>query len=350
VAPRGKFSETVSQRRPTIHDVARRAKVSKSLVSMVTRGEPGVSPASREAVLEAIEELDYRPNLMARSLVQRRTRIFGVMISDLRNPFFGAVVSGVQERALELGYQILFNTGDRDPLLEESAIESLLQLRVDGLILASPRVDEAVLARAAATVPVVVLNRHTTGEATDSVTNDNVRGARLAVEHLAGLGHRRIAFISGGTGAGARIRTEGYRLAMNELGLGENIFIVEGAHTEEGGERGARALLETQPLPTAVFASNDLCAIGAMNALEEAGLRIPQDISLIGYDNTSLAALRHISLSSIHQPGGEMGRSAVDRLSERVASQRIAPRHDVVAPSLVVRSTTAPPRRDGGTA
>jgi len=219
-------------------------------------------------------------------------------------------------------------------------------LRVDGLILASPRVDDAVVARAAAAVPVVVLNRETSDDATDSVTNDNISGARLAVEHLAGLGHRRIAFISGGPGAGARIRAEGYRLAMQHLGLGEHVLIADGAHTEDGGERGARTILENRPLPTAIFASNDLCAIGAMNALEEAGLRIPQDISLIGYDNTSLAALRHISLSSIHQPGGDMGRSAVDRLAERIASERTAPRHDVVAPSLVVRSTTAPPRHE----
>jgi len=273
---------------------------------MVTRGEEGVSPESRRAVLEAIEELDYRPNLMARGLVQRRTRLFGVMISDLRNPFFSSVVSGIQDRANELGYQVLFNTGDRDPTLEERAIESLLELRVDGLILASPRVDDPVVARAAATVPVVVLNRETTDEATDSVTNDNITGARLAIEHLVGLGHSRIAFISGGSGSGGRIRVEGYRLAMVELGLADHIQIAEGAHTEDGGERGAREILTTRPLPTAIFASNDLCAIGAMNALEEAGIRIPEDISLIGYDNTSLAALRHISLSSIHQPGRDM--------------------------------------------
>ena len=167
---------------------------------MVTRGEAGVSAESRRAVLEAIEALDYRPNLMARGLVERRTRLFGVTISDLRNPFFSSVVSGIQDRANELGYQVLFNTGDRDPVLEERAIESLLELRVDGLILASPRVDDTVVARAAAAVPVVVLNRETTDDATDSVTNDNITGARLAIEHLVGLGHRRIAFISGGSG------------------------------------------------------------------------------------------------------------------------------------------------------
>ena len=346
MSPRGESPKTPSQHRPTILDVAHRAKVSKSLVSMVTRGESGVSPESRRAVLEAIKDLDYRPNLMARGLVQRRTRLFGVMISTLRNPFFSSVVSGIQDRANELGYQVLFNTGDRDPALEERAIESLLDLRVDGLILASPRVDDEVVTRAAAAVPVVVLNRETTDDATDSVTNDNITGARLAVEHLVGLGHSRIAFISGGRGSGARIRADGYRQAMLDFDLADEIQVSDGAHTEEGGERGAREILATRPLPTAIFASNDLCAIGAMNILEEAGIRIPEDISLIGYDNTTLAALHHISLSSIHQPGGDMGRSAVDRLSERLASERTASRHDVVTPGLVVRSTTGPPRDD----
>ena len=346
MSPRGKRHTISSHRRPTILDVARRAKVSKSLVSMVTRGEAGVSPTSRKAILDAIAELGYRPNLMARSLVQRQTRIFGVMISDLRNPFFGSVVAGIQNRARELGYQVLFNTGERDPALEESAIESMLELRVDGLILASPRVDDEVVDRVATAVPLVLINRDSDSDATDTVNNDNAHGVRLAIEHLADLGHRRIALISGGSGAAARARTEGYRRAMDALGLAAHILVVDGAHTEEGGERGARELLTAHRLPTAIFASNDLCAVGAMNALDEEGVRIPHDVSLIGFDNTSLAALRHISLSSIHQPGGDMGRSAVDRLAERLANQRTTARHDVVTPSLVVRSTTAPPRPD----
>ena len=344
VSPRGKPSKPQSQSRPTIHDVARRAKVSKSLVSMVTRGDDGVSTEKREAILEAIEELNYRPNVMARSLVERRTRILGVMVSNLRNPFFGGVVSGIQARAAELGYRVLFNTGDREPELEEEAIESFLELSVDGLVLASPRVSDEIIAQAGHSVPVVVLNRNPVDESSDSVTNDNITGARLAVEHCVSFGHRDIAMITGGTSAAAQVRREGYLRAMREFDLGEHALTVEGAHTEEGGYRGAQALLKMKPLPTAIFASNDLCAIGAMNALEEAGLSIPADVSLVGYDNTSLAALRHIELTSIHQPGADMGRSAVDRLSERIGGERTTPRHDVVAPSLVVRSTTGPPR------
>jgi DNA-binding LacI/PurR family transcriptional regulator len=344
VSPSGKSRDVGSQSDPTILDVARRAGVSKSLVSMVTRGEPGVSDEKRRAILDAIEELGYRPNAMARSLVQRRTRMLGVMISDLRNPFFGAVVSGIQERAVELEFRVLFNTGDRDPDFEEMAIESFLELRVDGLILASPRVTDEFIARVGQVVPVVVLNRDTSDETSDSVTNDNIAGAHLAVELCVSFGHRRIAFIEGGAGAGARMRLQGYLRAMREFDLGDEIVTVAGKHTESGGYQGATELLKMKPLPTAVFASNDLCAIGAMNAFEEAGLGIPTDVSLIGYDNNRMAALRHISLTTVDQPGDDMGRSAIDRLAERIDGNRTVPCHDVVAPSLVVRSTTGPPR------
>jgi DNA-binding LacI/PurR family transcriptional regulator len=313
---------------------------------MVTRGEDGVSAEKREAILEAIEELNYRPNVMARSLVERRTRILGVMVSNLKNPFFGGVVSGIQARAAELGYRVLFNTGDRKRELEEQAIENLLELSVDGLVLASPRVSDETVAEAAKLAPVVVLNRNTVDDTSDSVTNDNIAGARLAVEHCVSFGHRRIALITGGDSVAAQVRREGYLRAMREFNLAEDILIVEGAHNEDGGYLGAQELLKMKRLPTAVFASNDLCAIGAMNALEEAGLRIPDDVSLVGYDNNTLASLRHIELTSIDQPGEDMGRSAVDRLSERINGERTDPRHDVVVPSLVVRSTTGPPRDD----
>jgi DNA-binding LacI/PurR family transcriptional regulator len=313
---------------------------------MVTRGQPGVSDEKRQAILDAIDALGYRPNAMARSLVQRHTRILGVMISNLRNPFFGAVVSGIQTRASELDFRVLFNTGDRDPVLEEEAIESFLELRVDGLVLASPRVEDEFIERIGLSVPIVVLNRDTSNGTSDSVTNDNIAGAFLAVEHCLSFGHRSIAFIEGGAGAGARMRLQGYLRAMREFDLEDEIVTVRGEHTENGGYHGATELLKMKTLPTAVFASNDLCAIGAMNAFEDAGLRIPGDVSLVGYDNNQIAALRHISLTTIDQPGDDMGRSAIDRLAERIDGDRTDPRHDVVAPSLVVRTTTGPPRFD----
>ena len=310
---------------------------------MVIRGEEKVSATSRKAVLEAASELGYRPNLMARSLVQRRTRIVGVMVSDLSNPFFGDVVSGIQKQAAELGYRVLFTTGDRQHEREMEAIENLLELWVDGLILAGPRIDQESIGRTGRSVPVVVLHRPTSDPSSDSVTNDDRAGAQIAVDYCHSLGHVRIAHIDGGTGAGAQERREGYEQAMHGLGLEEHIILIPGGFTEPRGYHGAQELLSKRPLPTAVFAANDLCAIGAINAFEEAGLGIPSDISVIGYDNTSLAALRHVSLTSIHQPSADMGQMAVDRLFERIDKGRTEPKHEVVAPSLVIRNTTGPP-------
>jgi DNA-binding LacI/PurR family transcriptional regulator len=332
------------RKRPTILDVAGVAGVSKSLVSMVIRGDDRVSLERRQAVLDAIADLNYRPNAMARGLVQRRTRIVGLVISDLRNPFYGGVVTGIQEQALESNYKVMISTGERRVELEEDAIESFLELRVDGLILATSQIDDHAIARASASVPVVVLNRETSDAASDSITNDNLMGAEIAVEHCHSLGHRQIAHVHGGPSAAARARREGYERSMGRLGLDEEIRIFDGGFTEDGGYRGGRALLARKPLPTAVFAANDLCAIGVLNALEEAAYTIPGDVSLVGYDDTSLAALRHVSLTSIHQPGEDMGRLAVARLLERIHEGRTEPRHDIVSPSLVVRSTTGPPR------
>ena len=340
--PNSRHRRDAPKRRPTIRDVASRAGVSKSLVSLVIRGDSRVAEKSREAVLKAAAELDYRPNAMARSLVQRRTRIVGVMVSDLSNPFFGDVVSGIQEQARQLGYKVLFSTGDRQQKLEVEAIEGLLELRVDGLILAGPRIELQKIDRFGRSVPLVVLHRPTTEASSDSVTNDDVAGAEIAVEHCASLGHTRIAHIDGGPGAGAEGRREGYERAMHRLGLQEHVLIVPGGFTEAKGRKGAQELLGKRPLPTAVFAANDLCAIGALDAFEESGLAIPSDLSLIGYDNTSVAALRHVSLTSIHQPSIEMGRMAVERLFERIDQGRTEARHEVVSPSLVVRDTTGP--------
>lgn len=338
----------VSNRRskPTILDVAKRAGVSKSLVSMVIRGDDRVSPIRRDAVLEAIADLGYRPNAMARGLVQRTTRIIGVVVSDLRNPFNGDVVAGILNEAASFGYKALVNTSDRQKGLEVDAIESFLELRVDGLVLATSRIDDQTIGHASGAVPVVVLGRKTSDDFTDSLTIDNEMGAEIAVDHCVDLGHRAIAHIAGREGIAARRRRTGYERAMGRHGLTDHMTIVDGGFTEAGGYRGGQLLLQQKTLPTAVIAANDLCAIGVLNALEEAGLEIPGDVSLVGYDNTSLAALRHVSLTSIHQPGEDMGRKAMDLLFERIHEGRTQPRHEVVAPSLVVRSTTAPPRSE----
>jgi len=331
--------------RPTILDVAELAGVSKSLVSLVLRHAPSVSDERREAVLRAAEELGYRPNAVARSLVSRRTSVIGVVLSDLHNPFFVEVVDGIEEQAAASAYRALFNTGGRSAAGEASAVETLLQLRTDGVVLVSTVLSGPDILEVAKTTPVVLVARPSRWSTVDSVTNDDRTGARLAVDHLASLGHRRIAHIDGGVGAGAAARRTGYLEAMQQLGLAAHARVVPGDYTEDGGAAGVRAILRAGRRPSAIFAANDLAAVGTLQALEEHGLRVPADVSLVGYDNTSLAALRHIGLTTIDQPRREMGAAAIRLLLERLTAERDRARHVVVSPGLVVRRTTAAPSR-----
>jgi DNA-binding LacI/PurR family transcriptional regulator len=339
------MSRARSNRPATILDVAARAGVSKSLVSRVVRGEAAVSEASRQAVLSAAEELGYRANAVARSLVQRRTYNVGVVVSDLHNIFFAEVLDGVYAAAAQLGYRAFITTGNRDPDAEKQALDQLLELRADGVILAGPRITADVVKAAARTVPIAVVGSNLRLRGVDVVVDDDVRGAELAVKHLAGLGHRDIAMIDGGEGAGAAERRAGYERAMARLGLRARVRIEPGDFTESGGHEGARRLIAEGRRPTAIFASNDQSAVGALNAINEAGLRVPEDVSLIGYDNTALAALRHISLTTIHQPRNQIGEMAVKAVIRRIERLGAPARHHVLAPQLVVRSTTGRPGR-----
>ncbi len=327
--------------RPTILDVAERAGVSKSLVSLVMRHSPHVSEEKRSAVLEAARELGYRPNAVARSLVRQRSYVLGVMLSNLHNPFFADVVDGIEERSLATGYRALFNSGKRVPQREAAALETLLELQTDGLILAGTLLDSKTIEKAGSSVPVALIARATRSSIVDSVSGDDRAGARMAVEHLHSLGHQHIAHIDGGRGAGARRRRSGYEAAMRKHGL--EPMVVTGSYTEEGGARGVRQLLDDGRRPTAIFAANDLAALGALQALSESDHSVPDDVSLMGYDNAWLAGLQHISLTTVDQPRHQLGATAVELLIERLDEGRTEPRHVVLTPTLVVRATTGPP-------
>lgn len=329
--------------RPTIVDVARKAGVSKSLVSLVMRGASNVSETSRQAVLEAAEELGYRPNAVARSLVQQRSFVIGVMVSDLSNPFFIDVIQGATDAARVAGYRALVNTGGREKDNEEDAIETLLRLQVDGLVLAGSIVDSRFIERVGAEVPTVVTNRASRSRVIDSIVIHDRKGAAMAVDHLVGLGHRKIAHITGGRGAGARNRLTGYRQAMKRHGLEGEIRVVPGAYTEEGGAEGVGRLMAEGVEFTAIIAPNDLAALGVLEALGATGLRVPDDVSVVGYDDTFLAGLGHIDMTSVRQDARLMGAQAVEMLIERADGQRTTTDHIVLEPTLTIRSSTAPP-------
>jgi DNA-binding LacI/PurR family transcriptional regulator len=282
---------------------------------------------------------------VARSLVSKRTNVIGVMLSDLHNQYFVEVVDGIEAEAHSADYRALINTGGRQAEREWDAVETLLQLRTDGVILAGTVLPSSRILAAAAAVPLVLVARSSRSSSVDSVANDDRAGARMAVEHLLGLGHRRVAHVDGGEGAGAQARRRGFLEAVRDAGLPDEPVVVRGDYTEAGGAEGVDRLLALGRPPTAVFVSNDLAAVGALHALERRGLRVPEDVSVVGYDNTGLADLGHIDLTTIDQPKRRLGATAVQLLLDRLATGRPRARHVVLAPSLVVRGTTAPPGR-----
>lgn len=331
--------------RPTIHDVASRAGVSKSLVSLALRGSPKVSERSRSVILAAAAELGYRPNAAARSLADRRSHTVGVLVLDLHNPVFAQILDGVQSEVRAHGYSTMLVTGGADPTLEQAEVEKLLEFQVEGLIVIAHRMPARVLRALARECPLVVITRRdVTGAGIDTVSNDDVAGARLAVAHLVGLGHRRIVHVSGGDNRISLDRRQGYLDEMAAAGLESQALVVEGGLTDASGYSAAVTALAISPPPTALFVANDMSALGAIAAVQEQGLSVPDDVSVVGYDGMSLGALRTLSLTTVAQPLSEMGARAAQRLFARIDDPSARSVQVGVDATLVRRGSTGPPR------
>jgi DNA-binding LacI/PurR family transcriptional regulator len=327
-------------RNPTLEDVARRAGVSRALVSLALRNSTRVAAETRQIIFAAATEIGYRPNLAARNLASNRTATIGVLLNDLHNPFFAEVYDGVNDASLSAALRVLLTTASGSTkAAERSAIESMMQHRVDGIVLVSPRLPAGEITELAAHIPISVVGRVVRDASVDCVTNDDEYGASLAVSHLHELGHTRIVHIDGGNGAGANARRVGFEKAVTHFNMRADIM--EGDFTEAAGSAAARKLVKRKLLPTAVFAANDLVAVGAIDVLGQAGHCVPGDVSVMGYDNTAIARMTHLSLTSIEQPTHDMGRIAVELLKERIGG-RTEQRIEQVEPTLIVRKTTGP--------
>jgi DNA-binding LacI/PurR family transcriptional regulator len=330
----------------TIYDVAARAGVSKSLVSLVLQRSPRVSEQRRAAVLAAIQELDYRPSTAAVSLAGTRSRTIGVVLDDFRNQWFVDLLTGLRESLQDQGHRLVvadrfLNTG-----LDVSPVEGFLSMRVEGLVIAGEPDPDLVVP---ASTPVVVAGGRAALPRADTVANDDLAGGRMAAEHLIELGHVRLGFV-GGQSAASDARLEGWRAGIAaELATGgttgasvSGVAVVLAADvTEETGVTGTHRLLDEHPDVTAVFAANDVTALGAMSAIAERGLRVPEDISVIGYDDTPIAASRYVGLTSIDDRSIDIGRGAGARLLERIADPALPTTEVLVEPRLVARRTTA---------
>ncbi|AXG81700.1 LacI family DNA-binding transcriptional regulator [Streptomyces paludis] len=325
--------------RPRLEEVAARAGLSTASVSLVLRGAPGPSERTRKRVLQAAADLGYRPDRNASLLARRRSRLLGVLV-DMRSAFHAELVEDLYVSAEAIGYDLVLSTVTRTRD-EAKAVETLLDFRCEALILLGAEAPAARLAALGQRLPVVVVGRRVGGADLDVVRTADEDGVAQTVGHLAGLGHRSIAFVDGGKGVIAADRRRGYRGAMRRHHLDEHIRIVPGDHTEESGERAARRLLADGGPPTAVVASNDRCAVGVLATLSRAGVDVPGAVSVVGYDDSALSRLACFDLTTVSQNAADQARHAVTAAVERLDEGRTEPREIVLAPRLVVRGTTA---------
>lgn len=330
----------------TIKDVARHASVSVTTVSHVVNKTRFVSELSRSRVEQAIRELGYVPSAVARSLQRSATNTLGMLIPNSSNPYFAEIVRAIEDRCFGAGYNLLLCNTDDEPRRQGMVLQVLAERRVDGLIVVSSGEDPALpQLLSGLRVPTVMVDREINTLPCDLVETAHMQGALLAVQHLTTLGHRRIACIGGPAGvATADQRAEGWRMALAGLGLSSAELLHPGDFTSEGGYAAMHAILRQSPRPSAVFAANDLMAIGALCAAHECGVSVPDALSLVGFDDIELARFACPPLTTVAQPRQRIANLTVDMLLERIEGRRQEPRKVVLQPELRVRASSAPYR------
>ncbi len=336
----------------TLVELSQLLKVSPATISRALNRPEMVSPEVRERVLAAVSEHSYRPNGIARSLRKGKTQTVGLVVSDLQNPFYSGIVKAIEHALSAHGYSCVVCDASESQGKEQRALKLLGELKVSGIVHGFSGSGSDELERLGLDgIPIVEVDRASGMPGTDTVLLDNVKGARAAVDHLIGLGHERIGMVSGPphltTGRG---RHEGYVASLGAAGMSvDESLIAYGDFKEASGERATRQLLSLPEPPTALFVANNEMAAGALSAIQEAGLRLGSDLSLVAFDDVRWARYVNPPLTVVAQPIQEMGRAAAELLLERFAGRR-EPVRRVFEPTLIVRHSTARPLVTGPSA
>jgi len=329
--------------RPTIYDIARLAGVSTATVSKVFNQTGNISEKTRRRILEISRELNYQPNVLASALNGKKTFSLGLLIPDMVNPFFAELARNVEDRAQELGFNLIICNTDNDMKKEVKYIQLLRQKSVDGIIVATGvRNDEFLKELIDQNVPVALVAREMSVLATSTVLVDDFAGGYNATRHLIDLGHKRIAVIAESMSvSSSKERVRGYRHALEEAGLvyAEELVAASDFSIESGRET-AQAILRQAERPTAIFACNDLLAIGAMQAAKELGIRVPEELSVVGFDNTILASITDPPMTTVAQPIRAMGHQVVDLIVSEINETSTVKQRVVLLPELIVRQST----------
>lgn len=327
-----------------IRDIAKETGVSTATVSHVINNTRFVSEETRQKVLKVIERSGYTPNAHARNLASKNNHTFGLILSDISNPFFPDLVKSIQERAIELGYDITMANTNYDPDRTVASVQRMLEQRVSGVAVMTSEMDGALVKRLAAReIAVVFLDVGQVGQFVSNIVVNYEKGIRAGVEHLLELGHRRIAYISGPLRLkSAQRRHLAFKRTMKkyESSLHTEPFFYEGDFKASGGRQAVEQMLQQKMRPTAIVAANDLMAIGAMSELRKAGLRVPEDISVVGFDDILFAALTDPPLTTIGIPREEIGRAAVEALLHTAKNENKQGHEYKINPKLIVREST----------
>jgi LacI family transcriptional regulator len=329
----------------TLKELAARARVHPSTISRVANHDPNlrIAPPTRQRIEALLRETEYRPNGIARGLKLRQTLVLAVVIPDVTNPFFAALFRGVEDAASPRGYNVLLCNTDGSPARQRSHLQSLHARRVDGVIMASSFLkDPTVRWLRHQGIPYVLVNRFSDDGHDPFVGSDDLVGGRLATEHLVELGHRRIGHLAGKlTVSTGVMRRRGYLAALAERGLTPDpVLVVESGYTEEGGARAAQRLLALADRPTAIFAVTDMTAVGAFGVARRLGLRIPDELAIVGYNDIPLATRMVPSLTTVHVPIHEFGAAAARLLLEQIETGEPSRRRVIFNPELVIRGST----------